>query len=180
MKITIVSSCTAKKSMTGGRAADVYLGDQHLRIKRAVELTRAEGHDVAWHIVSAGLGLIHEDDQIDPYDVTFAGLGKAKIASAAQTLGIPRDFADLVTRKADLIVVALGDDYLHAAGWHAELRLGAFTKLYCSSSMAQRQDHPANCARVGVDNNLARKERCGIIGLKGKLVADYMATLEAR
>lgn len=180
MRITIVSSCTAKKATTGGKATDVYLGDQHVRIKRAVELARAEGHEIAWHIVSAGLGLIDAEQRIEPYDVTFAGLGKAKIAAAAKDLSIPEDFAALVAKKADLIIVALGDDYLQAAGWHSELTLGGFTKLYCSSSMAQRQDHPRNCARVGVDNALARKERCGIIGLKGKLVANYMSTLEAR
>lgn len=178
MKILVISSCTARKGTETTTAGELYQGEQHKRIMAGVGAARAGGVDVTLAIVSAGAGLVAESDRIAPYDRAFSGKARSVIRQEAEQLGIPDAFRELVAQQWDQIIVALGDDYLEAVAWSEQLALGGPATLLCSGTVAKGQ-HPEGVRTIGVDNSVAKRERCGLIGLKGKLAAEIMQQLVA-
>ncbi len=63
----------------------LYRGQQHLQLMQGVELLRRTfGRSVVdVKIISAGFGLVSEDQPLPPYNATFANLSAAKIATIA-------------------------------------------------------------------------------------------------
>ena len=97
-------------------ACQMYTGRQHTQMMEGIRSLRSaygpRSCDLA--IVSAGYGVISENQPIAPYNITFQGMRKPLIRARGEKLGIPS-----VKRKtvADYPVVffLLGDDYLRSA-----------------------------------------------------------------
>jgi hypothetical protein len=97
------------------KAVDLYDGRQQEYITSAVEkLETRAGDTVDRYFISAGFGLVHEDEQLPPYDVTFNDCSRAEIAERASQLGIEEALLETVIRGYDLVFFALGSDYYHA------------------------------------------------------------------
>src|SRR5579884_2413983 len=73
-------------------AGKLYRGRQHLQLMQGVKVLRqAFGHAVVdVKIISAGFGLVDEDQPLPPYNATFAGQSSSTIQTIAQRLGIPQ------------------------------------------------------------------------------------------
>lgn len=114
-------------------AESLYTGDEHERVKAAVEQFE-EIADVDWRIISAGFGLVHPDATLPSYECTFkddnsvrsrvetmgynaADLTRVeRVRTVADELGIMTDLERSLANGFDVAFVVLGRDYLLATG----------------------------------------------------------------
>ncbi len=75
----------------------MYRGEEHRRVLAAVEKLRREGLRVEHAILSAGYGLLHENQPIVPYDCSFDTMTAEEAADWAEHLGI----AEAVRRRVE-------------------------------------------------------------------------------
>lgn len=96
-------------------AREMYTGRQHTYVVQAVDQLRALLKDAAhveFRIISAGYGLLAENDVIVPYEATFNGMRKADMHRYARSvLHLPQKVRDLVA-QFDLAFFLLGESYL--------------------------------------------------------------------
>lgn len=197
MKIVIVTSCTAEKSVhaegqltmrdfqEGERhvhererelsnqmlpAEEMYCGQQHVRLMRGVKAVREEGnHDIDLRILSAGYGLIPAEREIAPYEYTFSDMPKTEIRDWAWELGIPSEFRRVIGRSFDIGIVLLGNDYLEACDLAGDIELGGQTLFFCSASAAEQIREIDRALPIALGNQEARRFSCGLIHLKGEM-----------
>jgi len=135
MKILIISSCTSEKKiemktvtcetidkygLEGLKkqglpqlpAWQMYTGKQHLAIVESVKELRSKKFTVDWYILSAGFGLIHENEMIAPYECTFNEMKKSEIIERGKKLGINVSFKKLLDQNYDVLFSLLGSNYL--------------------------------------------------------------------
>lgn len=95
----------------------MYIGFQAQQLVNGVDVLRKiDGADVTLVIISAGFGLIYENEVIPPYDCSFSKMKKSEILDRAEKLSIQDDFTSLCEDRYDLIYLALGKNYLSALG----------------------------------------------------------------
>lgn len=98
-------------------ARDMYTGNQNRELAKGVDLLRTVDEvDVVFVIVSAGFGLVSENELVPPYDCTFSGMGKSEILRRSRMLGINSDINEVAQQGFDIAYLALGKDYLTALG----------------------------------------------------------------
>lgn len=99
------------------RVRDLYTGNQNRELVKGVDLLRQiEKTEVKFSIISAGFGLVEENDALPSYDCSFSGMKKSHIQERAELLGIPSDFEELITSGYDLVYLALGKNYFLTLG----------------------------------------------------------------
>ncbi len=141
LRLLVVSSCTAKKTVTASQilslndfrnpdrlrrlqptleqhfrpAGEMYAGTQHMRMTAGVRLLRdcfgPESVDVK--IISAGYGLVDERRLIAPYNATFSDLSRSDARAWARQLGIASAVRAAIAAYP-LVVFLLGVDYLNS------------------------------------------------------------------
>jgi len=139
MRILVITSCTSKKKYKAENqlqykdftsserlcqrraelkdfkapAAEMYTGQQHLYLMEGLqELRKMYGKDVVDpHIISAGYGLLRENDIIVPYNVTFGN--KKDILELSNRLQIHKHVETLIA-DYDLVFFLLGKKYVQA------------------------------------------------------------------
>ena len=96
-------------------AAEMYTGQQHRYLMAGLEKVReVYGSTVVdLHIISAGYGLLAEDDDIVPYNITFSGLNKADFLARSNSLQIHERVETLIAGY-DLVFFLLGEKYVQA------------------------------------------------------------------
>jgi hypothetical protein len=96
-------------------AAEMYMGPQHRALMRGVEGIRQRfgTQALSVKIISAGYGLVSEDQKIAPYDVTFKNMVPEAARSWATCLHIADDVRETI-RRWPLVIFLLGDKYLSA------------------------------------------------------------------
>lgn len=152
-------------------ACNMYTGMQHLRLMEGIAAIRgAYGHEVVdLYILSAGYGLIHEDREIVPYELTFKNMVATEIKEWARFLNIKESLSDLV-KGYNLVFFLLGDDYLRAL--ELPLKAECNSKLLFLASKTSRklipQTSPYYFIEVGQDE--AKSFGYGLVGLKGYLM----------
>ena len=135
-------------------AAEMYIGQQHLYLMEGLqELRKMYGEDVVdLHIISAGYGLLAEDDVIVPYNVTF-GNKKKDILELSNSLQIHKHVETLIT-DYDLVFFLLGQKYVQALQCSFKIH-DAVTQIFLAAPSWKRliPDHLQNIhvACVGVD-----------------------------
>jgi hypothetical protein len=182
-EILVISSCTARKARPPQdpefvAAADLYRGEQHLRLMSGVVEYRRAGEPagpVRLRIVSAGLGLVDERELIRSYDETFTRMPHAEIAEHAATLGIPKGFADELGQARALTILALGDAYLRACAAE-QIRTTSAPVLALTSEGGQRR-LPAQFIPLVLGIHETRRFHAGFVALKGAVVAHLLRTL---
>lgn len=94
-------------------AGAMYSGRQHLALMRGVAKIRERfgPEAVAVQIISAGYGLISEQQLIAPYNATFRGMPRRMASSWALFLGIA-DAVRNTIRDWRLVIFLLGEAYL--------------------------------------------------------------------
>jgi len=103
------------------RAQKLYTGRQQEYIDTAVRTLRAADHEVERYFVSAGFGLVAENDELPPYEATFASLGAAQIDTRSEQLEIREDVTEVLARSYDIVFFPLGADYSRAIGLGEQL-----------------------------------------------------------
>ena len=96
-------------------AAEMYTGQQHQHLMAGLEEVRkVYGSAVVdLYIISAGYGLLAEDDVIVPYNVTFSGLNKGNLLARSNSLQLHKHVETLIVGY-DLVFFLLGKEYVQA------------------------------------------------------------------
>jgi hypothetical protein len=142
MRLLIISSCTGKKDvrdcpgkLTQGDFDDparrrvreaeltgwalparlLYTGQQHRFMMKGVACLRQKfgASSCSVRIVSAGYGLVEEEQSIAPYEATFQRARLGQIRERATLLGIPEAVRSAVEGH-ECVMFLLGKEYLHA------------------------------------------------------------------
>lgn len=156
-------------------ASQIYTGLQHLRVIEAVELLRQsfgkEAIDLV--ILSAGYGLIPENQIIVPYEVTFNTMKGHEVDEWAKFLEVHQAFEKTIA-DYDLVFLLLGENYLRS------LRLPVVTKpeqtlifLTSKTSAALIKGLVANIFVLPLSNAEAKRYSYGLVGLKGFLLKRF-------
>jgi hypothetical protein len=182
-EILVISSCTARKvrpacDLERVAAGELYAGDQHRRLMEGILAYRQGGERAGrlrLRIVSAGHGLLGEDECIRPYDESFAGLPKREIDQRSSTLGIPAAFAEELQRPRRLTILALGAAYLRACRVDNISEVGG-PVLALTGETAQRC-LPRAFTGLTLSVRDAQRLGAGFVGLKGAMVARLLRAL---
>lgn len=151
-------------------ASQMYKGMQHLRLMEGMKTLRAAfGGDVLdLSIISAGYGLVHEDKEIVPYEVTFSNMTASKIKYWAKHLKLRESLSQKI-KGYDLVFFMLGNDYLRALELPLEVN-GSSKLLFLASKDSKKlipNKHPYYLIQVGQDES--KSFGYASIGLKGYL-----------
>lgn len=94
-------------------AARLYTGWQHRYTMMGVNAIRQRFGSAACalRIISAGYGLVGEDRNLVPYEVTFQHKRASWISERAQRLGIPEALRQAI-RDSEAVIFLLGKEYL--------------------------------------------------------------------
>lgn len=152
-------------------AGKMYTGMQHLRLMEGIsELRKAFGDEIIdLYIVSAGYGLISEEREVVPYEVTFNTMNSAAISSWSTQLKIHKDLNELIP-KYDLVFFLLGDKYLKAINLPLESPRDDQKLLLLASGTSKKKipsNPPYYFIEVGQED--AKSFSYGLVGLKGFL-----------
>ncbi|MDJ0797061.1 MAG: hypothetical protein QNJ51_09535 [Calothrix sp. MO_167.B12] len=153
-------------------AGEMYKGLQHLRVMEGVNILRSclgkESVDVK--IVSAGYGIISEEEVIVPYSVTFNDMKSDEISSWADFLKIHENFQQVMI-EYDLIFVLLGDKYLRALKLPVKTQANK-TLIFLAAKNSRKYIKLDNCKSFiwTLDNADASRFSCALVGLKGQLL----------
>jgi len=166
-------------------AGKLYRGRQHLQLMQGVDtLRQAFGHAVVdVKIISAGFGLVDEEQLLPLYNATFADQPSAKILTIAQRLGIPQAVDQLVQEQYDCAFFLLGENYLLSIGLPFA-HTPSFPCLFLSGPSSHKRiprRMPYRFVRVGQDDSIAFSYN--LVGLKGqlfKLFADQIIDPDPR
>ena len=159
-------------------AEDVYTGQQHRRLMRAVQLAReVSGIKVDVHVASAGWGLIPGTQPVVPYDMTLSDLRRSQRARWAEWLGLPAAFTAWLAQPHELKMMLLGDTYLDAVGLSDKTGFPRPTIMFCSPSRSVRVSGVPNLYPVSLGNPEAGAYHCGVMALKGEVAGRFVAEL---
>ena len=195
IKMIVVSSCSASKSVEVPRpitmsefadpdrlrnreremssdalpAWELYAGSQHLQVMKGVQALRLNfgPEAVTLKIVSAGYGMVYENQSLTPYEATFNELSSSERRKWARTLGIAADVRREI-RGFPLVIFLLGTTYLDAIEPPIEpeprQRL-----LYLAAPGQAARLHGPGVTVVPAGKAAAHTYGSGLIALKGKM-----------
>lgn len=152
-------------------AGKLYRGRQHRQLMQGVELLRQTfGHTVVdVKIISAGFGLVNEEQPLPPYNATFADLPPSKILTISKRLRISQKIDALMHDCYDCAFFLLGESYLLSIGLPFSQKPN-FPCLFLAGPSSHRRVPrrvPYYFVRVGQDDSIAFSYN--LVGLKGQL-----------
>jgi len=154
-------------------AAEMYTGQQHVRLMRGIEAAQAT-FDIDLWIVSAGYGLIHGTREIVPYEMTFQGMKAQEIDAWAAHLNLPQNVQNLLAQPTDLTLILVGKSYLRALGLTDDTDFDSTTVFFTGSEALHSLPTHPKLRAVGLNKSDATRYRCGLVGLKGEIVGKLL------
>ncbi|MEG3438299.1 tRNA-guanine transglycosylase DpdA [Pannus brasiliensis CCIBt3594] len=156
-------------------AHEMYRGVQHLRVMEGVKILRKalSGGVVDLAIISAGYGLIKENDRIAPYEVTFKTMKGEEIDEWAKKLKIRESFETII-KNYNLIFVLLGEQYLRSL--QLPIETSSQQKIIFLASPSSRKYLYSSSAPsfvLPLSNLEAKQYGYGLVGLKGFLFKQF-------
>ncbi len=194
MKILVFASCSKRKSISyptepkckdivmkemkdsfvdqfpeKRTARNLYRGSLNISINSAVTQLR-DFFDVGYYIVSAGFGIVEENEFVPPYNCSFSQMNNEDLIERARALRIPEDFQEIVEKeKPDLMYLALSKTYLTALGdWDTDLPCA--TIAFTESTSKKVITLPADNIAVQEASHLGLGPIHGVVGYKGDLL----------
>lgn len=156
-------------------AGKMYTGMQHLRLIEGTQRLRAslgkESLDVS--ILSAGYGVISEEQVIVPYEVTFNSMTSREVDAWSSHLGVHDEIVSLIS-DYDLIFFLLGNKYLRAVTLPLDSRADQTFVFLASRGQTDRiQGMAAKTYVMPLSNPEAKHYHYGLVGLKGFLFKQF-------
>lgn len=207
MKLLIITSCTGEKAVDSPdqltlddfklgkahvrakerllkpmlmRADELYTGMQHKRLMRGIEVVRqTPSFELDLRVLSAGYGLVKADQMLAPYEATFAGMKKDAIHQWGRQLLINDHMREALAQPHDLALVLLGDNYLAACELDDDIVLGGPIIFLCGAAAAKRLPKIEGLHTVVLANAHTSRFACGLVGIKGEVVARVLSRLAA-
>lgn len=147
-------------------AVRLYTGWQHRYMVMGVNAIRQRFGSAACalKIISAGYGLVDEDRNLVPYEVTFQRKGTRWISERAQRLGIPQALRQAI-RGFEAVIFLLGEKYLLST--HPPVIPYPTQRLIFLAPNAKLPFHPnATIVPAGLEET---RFGAGLTALKGKM-----------
>lgn len=155
-------------------ARKLYAGRQQQYVSNAVNSLRANDHSVDRHFISAGFGLVAENEELPPYNVTFADMAAAEIESRAESLGIVEQIRDVVSSESyDIAFFSLGSDYYRAIDLPETLSALPTETIGVTFNQEEVTDQYANVISIPARTEQAKEHRTIVVALKGLYLENF-------
>lgn len=154
-------------------ARELYTGRQQRYIDSAVATLREVGDDVDRIYISAGFGVVDEETELVPYEVTFKDFSPEEIVRRGKELGIQGDLASKVVDRFDLVFFALGSDYYRSFDLPTVLDSipeSTMVVLFNGHTGVTGRD---NVVAISARNEEAKVHGAAVIGLKGRYLQHF-------
>ena len=179
---TLQFSCEdllARDNVPGIAAHDLYTGRQQNYVRDAVRRLRSNGHDVERYFISAGFGLVAEDDYLPPYEVTFSSMKVGEIRERSAKLHIREDLQRVLEESDyDVVFFTLGKDYYTSIDIDEmvqEVRSDRIGVVFNRELVENQFD---NIESVSASTDDAERHGTIAIGLKGLYMKNFAKYVE--
>lgn len=157
------------------QARKLYTGRQQQYISAAVERFRAAGDHIDRVFISAGFGVVDENEPLPAYDVTFTGRSEEAIRARAQDLNIQNDLEVrfTATPSYDVVVLALGRDY------YSTFDLNGLMAVVLDRTIVVAFNHPdiaeryPNAVSIPARTEQAKEQGTITVALKGRYLQHF-------
>lgn len=150
-------------------AGTLYTGKQHSLLMKGINDYRAKGGRIDVDILSAGYGMLREDQLIVPYEVTFSTMKSMDIKLWSSFLHITDDLQKRI-EDYDIVVFLLGDRYLQAVNWSSlETRGDQKLIFFAGKSSKNKFLIRPNFYMLKVSEKESKVFHSGLIEIKGYL-----------
>lgn len=169
-----------EENVRGVAASDLYTGRQQEYITSAIRRLRSDGHEVQRYFVSAGFGFVGEDEQLPPYEVTFADMNAAQIRDRSAMLNIQSDVVEVLTRfDYDIVFFSMSGDYYKSINIDQmvqQVRPDQIGVVFNRDLVDKQYD---NIVSVPARTDDAKRHGTIVIGLKGLYLENFAQNLSA-
>jgi len=151
-------------------ARDMYIGPQSIELVRAVDMLRTiPDVDVQLVILSAGFGVLAEEEMVPPYDCSFTNMKMVEVKKRSEELELQSSFTSLVNSSFDLVYLALGKQYLAALGTAALTTIRTPTIVFHGQDSDHLIQVPCSTKTVKAFSECGHTIH-GVVGFKGDLL----------
>ncbi len=162
-------------------AQKLYAGRQQEKVGNAVTSLRQNGHDVSRYFVSAGFGLVEEDEDLPPYEVTFNEMSASEIAEWTVELDLRDDITSVLSGadSVDIVFLPLGGTYYDSIELDAVLPHIPEDTIGVVFNQPEIAAEYGNVISVPAGRPEAKEQQTIAVALKGKLLENFASHLEA-
>ncbi|MFW9795137.1 MAG: DUF6884 domain-containing protein [Candidatus Thorarchaeota archaeon] len=151
-------------------ARDMYTGHQNTELVKAIDLLRTITNiEVQFCIVSAGFGMLQEQDLIPPYDCSFTNMSMAEVRMKSQELKLQSSIINEIDNGFDFVYLALGKRYFVALEKDALSKIQVPTILFHGPESDLLIRIPSSAQVVKAFSRRGHKIH-GVAGFKGDLL----------
>ena len=159
-------------------ARKLYAGRQQKYVSNAVDSLRASDHSVDRYFISAGFGLVTENEELPPYNVTFADMTAAEIDSRAETLKLAKRTRDVISSGSyDIVFFALGSDYYRALKLPDVLTAVPEETIGVTFNQEEVADQYNNVISIPARTEQAKEHGTIVVALKGTYLKNFADNL---
>ncbi|MDL0118284.1 queuine tRNA-ribosyltransferase tRNA-guanine transglycosylase [Halobacterium salinarum] len=169
----------ARDNVPGIAARDLYTGRQQTYVRDAVRRLRSNGHDVERYFISAGFGLVAEDDYLPPYEVTFSSMNVGEIRERSASLHIREDLRRVLNESDyDIVFFTLGKDYYTSIDIDEMVQEVRADRIGVVFNRELVEDQFDNIASVPARTEDAKRHGTIVVGLKGLYMENFAKYVE--
>ncbi|MHA2027684.1 MAG: DUF6884 domain-containing protein [Candidatus Thorarchaeota archaeon] len=161
-----------KKKLPGScaPARDMYVGPQNTELVKAVDLLRTIANvEVQFFIISAGFGMLAEQDLVPPYDCSFSTMPIVEVRKRSQEQNLQSSIQKIANSGFDLAYFALGKQYSAALGKDALSNIQIPTIVFHGEESGHLVRLPCSAQTVKTFSNRGHTIH-GVVGFKGDLL----------
>jgi len=160
-------------------ARDLYTGRQQNCVRDAVRSLRSDGHNVERYFISAGFGLVAENDYLPPYEVTFSSMNVDEIRERSTELNIQEDLQHLLKNSDyDIVFFTLGKDYYTSIDIDNMVQEVRSDQIGVVFNRELVEDQFDNIESVPARTDDAKQHGAIVIGLKGIYLQNFARYIE--
>lgn len=162
----------------GIRAKDLYDGKQQRRITEAIHALTTKGHNVERFFVSAGFGLVNEDQRLPPYEATFNSMSQAEIAERAERFQLTQRARELIDNVGfDVVFLALGAKYYDTIDLNGLLSSTPVETTVVLFNQEEIEEGYEQVISVPARTEEGKQFGSTVVGLKGTYLKNFSAAL---
>lgn len=167
-------------SIAGIQAKDLYTGKQQQRITEAVRTLRQKNNEVERVFISAGFGLIGDEQRLPPYEATFNTMSTSEIAERTERFRLTERITELIDDGSyDIVFLALGSKYYDALDLEEVLvSVPAKTTIVLFNQEAMGSGYE-QAASVPARTEQGKQFGSTVVGLKGTYLKNFATALDS-
>ncbi len=169
----------ARDNVPGIAARDLYTGRQQQYVQEAVRRLRSNGHEVERYFISAGFGLVTENDHLPPYEVTFSSMNVSEIRDRSAKLHIQQDLRHVLAESEyDIVFFALGKDYYTSIDIDRMVQEVRSDRIGIVFNRELVEDQFDNIDSIPARTEDAKKHGTIVVSLKGVYMKNFAQNVE--